>query len=49
MIDAAAPRTYASWLVHIDPGAINVQTFLGVVEAFELFGPVTLRLWIEPI
>ena len=49
MFDAATLGTHASWFIHIDPGAINVQTSLGVVEASELCGPVTLCLWIEPI
>jgi len=49
MFNAAALGTHTSWFVHIDPGAINVQASLGVVETSELCGPVTLCLWIEPI
>ena len=49
MFNVAAQGTYARWLVHIDPGAIDIQTSLGVVEAFELSSPVALCLGIEPI
>lgn len=49
MFNVAGLGTYAGWLVHIDPGAINVQTSLRVVEAFELISPVILYLGMEPI
>ena len=41
--------THASGLVHIDPGAVNVQTGLRIVEELELVGPVALCLGIEPV
>lgn len=41
--------TYTRWLVHIDPGAINVQTGGRVIEELELIVPIILCLWIEPI
>ena len=42
-------ETYARWLIHIDPGAINIQASVRVVEELELVCPIVLCVWIEPI
>lgn len=40
---------YTGWFVHVDPGAIDVQTGLRVIEELELVCPIILCVGVEPI
>lgn len=47
--NVACLEAYTRWLVHIDPGAIDIQTSDRVVEELEFIGPIILYVGIEPI